>query len=80
MKTRLLSSVIVSAFASFVMGQEIMYIEYKDGRSIKEELVNVDKISFHHLEELPADSIISDISRGLVAYYTFDNQNADDTI
>lgn len=79
MKTRLLSSIIVSAFASFVMGQEIMYIEYKDGRGVKEELTNVNKISFHHLEELPADPVISDIPRGLVAYYTFDNQTVDDT-
>ena len=61
-----------------MMGQDIMYIEYKDGRSVKEELDNVKNISFHHMDELPADPIITDISRGLLAYYTFDNENAND--
>ena len=79
MKTRLIASIIVCAFASYVLGQEIMYIEYKDGRSAKEELDNVNKISFHHLDELSSDPIITDISRGLVAYYTFDVGTANDT-
>ena len=61
------------------MGQGVVYIEYKDGRSIKEEINNINNISFHHLDELPSDPIITDVSRGLLAYYTFDNETANDT-
>ena len=71
--------IILTAFAYFCKGQEIMYIEYKDGRSVKEELSNVDKISFHHLDELPSDPVVNDISRGLVAYYTFDDGTVKDS-
>lgn len=67
------------AFISFAKGQNIMYIEYKDGKCVKEELSNVEKISFHNLDELPADPVVADISRGLVAYYTFDNGTVNDT-
>lgn len=71
--------IIIATFASFCKGQEIMYIEYKDGRSSKEELSNVEKISFHHLDELPSDPVVTDISRGLVAYYTFDDGTVKDS-
>jgi len=79
MKTKLIACILACAFTPYVLGQEIMYIEYKDGRSAKEELGNVSKISFHHLDELPADPITNDISRGLVAYYTFDDGTVNDT-
>ena len=67
------------AFTSTVLSQEVIYIEYKDGRSQKEDVANISNISFHHADELPKEPITSDISRGLLAYYTFDNETVNDT-
>lgn len=79
MKYRTILSILGCVFASISMSQEIMYIEYKDGRSVKAEVNNVSNISFHNLDELPADPAIIDVSRGLLAYYTFDNETVNDT-
>ena len=79
MKKSIILSIISMAFATTAMSQEVMYIEYKDGRSVKEDISNVSNISFHHADELPADPITKDISKGLVAYYTFDNETVNDT-
>lgn len=79
MKYKTILSIIGCCIASVAMSQEIMYIEYKDGRSVKTEVNNVNSISFHNLSELPADPPVIDISRGLMAYYTFDNESVNDT-
>lgn len=79
MKYRTILSILGCVFVSVAMSQEIMYIEYKDGRSMKAEVNNVSNISFHNLDELPDDPAIIDVSRGLLAYYTFDNETVNDT-
>ena len=79
MKYKTILCIIGCCIASVAMSQEIMYIEYKDGRSVKTEVNNVNSISFHNLDELPSDPAIADVSRGLLAYYTFDNETVNDT-
>lgn len=79
MKHRIVLCILGCVFVSIAMSQEIMYIEYKDGRSVKAEVNNVSNISFHNLDELPAGPAIIDVSRGLLAYYTFDNESVNDT-
>jgi len=79
MKYKIFLNILGCVIASTAMSQEIMYIEYKDGRSVKAEVDNVNNISFHNLDELPADPAIIDVSRGLLAYYTFDNETVNDT-
>lgn len=79
MKHKIILSILGCAFASVAICQEIMYIEYQDGKSIKTEVKNVKSITFHDLDELPADPAIIDVSRGLLAYYTFDNETVNDT-
>ena len=79
MNKTLLLSIILQAFITTVLSQEIIYIEYKDGKSQKEAVDNINKISFHHADELPPESITPDVSRGLLAYYTFDNETVNDT-
>lgn len=79
MKYKIILSILGCCFTSVAMSQEIMYIEYKDGRSVKTEVNDVNSISFHNLDELPADPAIIDISRGLLAYFTFDDETVNDT-
>ncbi len=78
MKKTFCFSILALAFVSTTLSQEVIYIEYKDGRSQKEEVANVSNISFHNADELPAEAIVGDISKGLVAYYTFDNETFND--
>ena len=57
MKYKIILSILGCCINSVAMSQEIMYIEYKDGRSVKTEVNDVNSISFHNLDELPADLI-----------------------
>lgn len=79
MKKTFIFSILSMAFVSTALSQEVMYIEYKDGRSVKEDISNVSNISFHRADELPADPITRDISKGFLAYYTFDDETVNDT-
>lgn len=79
MINRIALFMIAWVYTTLSIGQEILYIEYKDGRNVKEEVENISQMSFHHLDELPSDPVLPDITRGLVSYFNFDDETVNDT-
>ncbi len=63
--------------STWAIAQDVMVVKYTNGNSRLEEVSEISEISFTTAGEVE-DNTPNDISRGLVAYYTFDKRNARD--
>ena len=66
------------ALSALSFSQNVMIIKYNDGNSRIEEIGNVEELIFAEFGNVEDDTP-NDVSRGLVAYYTFDNKDVKDS-